>query len=859
MTEAATLALIGLAVAVGAFVVAFVLPVISFLRTGRALREAERANQRVDALARVVQDLARERREGAPVREPWRADAEERAPGPGEPRAAGESPAAPAEAAGAHVGPTGVAAAAEAAGGLDAAAIGPMAADLPGALTVPGAGPTPPVVAAAHAVGTEAPGAAPPVAGRAAAPHVAPTAGTPFATAATRHVPTLEQRIGSRWLLYAGIAALVLGAGYLVKLAFDNNWITPAMRVGLSALGGGILVAIGLRFADRGLAAFGHLLAGGGIAVLYVSIYAALHLYELVGRGTAFAAMTVVTAAGAWLADRRMALGLATVALLGGFATPFLVGGERDAYVVLFTYVTVLAGGASLLARRHGWPSLTLAAFLLTVLTFGAWTASNYSDSRYLVVQGFLTIWLVLFLLAVSGAANRGREVFPSGREETPPDPYSPAASRAAPAAEAGVAVIVGIVAPVLYHAASLSNLARHTLALLIYFILATLAAILYAGDGRRTWARLLGWLAVSLPFLGWLSGRPFTAGSRAALFAMFGLHLLAELRTLSRDRTRLDPLDTALLHLNGLGLLAGLLISFPRWDTAGMSTVTAGVAGGYALLAAAVRTRHDSAYLHYVALASAAAAGALALRFQGTWVTLGWAVEGALLAWLGLRERRQWLRAGGGVLLALAIWNGIDALDRDAGAMRTAFVNASALSMLAIAALLGWVAQRYARAGDTLRRGPAPAIAACMLTAAVLVLFVLTNEINRIYGVYAWRRDVEAGAMAGGAADLARQVTLSIVWAAYGVLLVGLGIARRYAPIRYLAILLLAATIAKVFFVDLATLDRVYRVLSVAGLGVLLIAASYLYQRFLAGEEESAPAPSAGSSPVEPPGSGRE
>ena len=118
-------------------------------------------------------------------------------------------------------------------------------------------------------------------------------------------------------------------------------------------------------------------------------------------------------------------------------------------------------------------------------------------------------------------------------------------------------------------------------------------------------------------------------------------------------------------------------------------------------------------------------------------------------------------------------------------------------------------------------------------------MLLVVTNEINRMYGVYAWQQDVNAGPMAGGTADLARQVTLSIVWAAYGVLLVGIGIARRYAPIRYLAIALLAGTIGKVFLVDLAQLDRVYRVLSVIGLGVLLIVASYLYQRFMADDDE--------------------
>ncbi len=38
--------------------------------------------------------------------------------------------------------------------------------------------------------------------------------------------------------------------------------------------------------------------------------------------------------------------------------------------------------------------------------------------------------------------------------------------------------------------------------------------------------------------------------------------------------------------------------------------------------------------------------------------------------------------------------------------------------------------------------------------------------------------------------------------------------------------------TIVKVFAVDLAELDRIYRVLIVIGLGVTLLVTSYLYQR---------------------------
>jgi len=61
---------------------------------------------------------------------------------------------------------------------------------------------------------------------------------------------------------------------------------------------------------------------------------------------------------------------------------------------------------------------------------------------------------------------------------------------------------------------------------------------------------------------------------------------------------------------------------------------------------------------------------------------------------------------------------------------------------------------------------------------------------------------------------------------------------------VRYLAMLVFAFTILKVFVVDLATLDRVYRMLSVMALGVLLLIASYLYQRLRTAPPATAPPP---------------
>lgn len=77
------------------------------------------------------------------------------------------------------------------------------------------------------------------------------------------------------------------------------------------------------------------------------------------------------------------------------------------------------------------------------------------------------------------------------------------------------------------------------------------------------------------------------------------------------------------------------------------------------------------------------------------------------------------------------------------------------------------------------------------------------------------------------------RAMTLSVVWLIYSFALISLGFAVRSRTIRFVAITLFAIAILKVFLVDLSFLAGLYRILSFAGLALILFATSYLYQRF--------------------------
>ena len=73
------------------------------------------------------------------------------------------------------------------------------------------------------------------------------------------------------------------------------------------------------------------MIIGGGVAVMYVSTYAAFNYYRLIDRPAAFVLLVAITALGAFLADRHNSQGLAIFAVGGGFATPFLLPSNTDA------------------------------------------------------------------------------------------------------------------------------------------------------------------------------------------------------------------------------------------------------------------------------------------------------------------------------------------------------------------------------------------------------------------------------------------------------------------------------------------------------------------------------------------------
>jgi uncharacterized membrane protein len=310
-------------------------------------------------------------------------------------------------------------------------------------------------------------------------------------------------------------------------------------------------------------------------------------------------------------------------------------------------------------------------------------------------------------------------------------------------------------------------------------------------------------------------------------------MHLLAQLDAAMRERTVPARAEVLLLHANGLGLFGAGYLILEAWYLERGPAWAAGLAAWNLALAAFCREKNRATALHFVALGATLAAIAIGLQFDGAWITIGWAAEGSAMLWLALGEKRGWLRAGAIALLAFAAVRLVALQMSPTPAGHVVGLNSRVGSSLAVIALL-YLSAHFRKRSEPADRSRSREIGLFVIAANILTLTMVSAEIGSYWDV----RD------AAGWGALARQVMLSVTWAAYGVVLIVEGIRRRYAPIRYLAIGVLGTTILKVLFIDLAQLDRVYRILSVVIVGVLLLLASYLYQRFsgsIADEAESA------------------
>jgi uncharacterized membrane protein len=550
----------------------------------------------------------------------------------------------------------------------------------------------------------------------AALPDAAPSFGY-SAPAGLEVEGSLENRIGSHWFNRIGILAVMIGMAWFLKLAMDNHWIGPLGRVLIGLVAGAGLIGWSERFRGRGYAIFSYSLKAVGSGTLYLSLWAAFSLYQLLPAGAAFAAMILVTAFNgymAWVQDAEL-LGL--YAIVGALSTPVLVSTGENHEVTLFTYLLVLNLASLVLVALRPWSRLLFGAFVGTALLFAGWWSEYYTDAQFGRTAFFLTAFFLIFAFAP-------RLVRADLEDGAPHSAWD------------NLALV-------------LLPIANAALGFLAYYSLFDWFKSEWAG----------AWLAVG--------------------FAAFYLSLL-RLPASGRLRPSSDLLSA--LHLTAAVVFLTL---------------------------------------------------AIPLKAHGRWLTIGWLVEGAALLWVASRVRLWLLRALSLLCLALGLIAlfGMDPTASTAPIFNERF--GTWCVAIAVFAFAAWVAIKARAEAETDNSADNSSVwqtiaGGALLTVNLLILLAIGWEIHSYWWVLRWTSDQTQWSDY----HIYAQFTYSVWFMVFGAILLGVGFWRRTAFLRWQALLLLAVTIIKVFLFDMSALSQGYRILSFLGLGVLLFAVSYVYQR---------------------------
>jgi uncharacterized membrane protein len=377
-----------------------------------------------------------------------------------------------------------------------------------------------------------------------------------------------------------------------------------------------------------------------------------------------------------------------------------------------------------------------------------------------------------------------------------------------------GVGILGALLAPVLVQAGASS-------ASLAFMVIALLAAVAVLVWQRWPWLAF-GSFLVSVPqLLDWIDQeRGFGDGEHrhlvpilVVLLLFWAIYLAAALAYELRAPGVTLGTSSALLLFADVLLVAstGWWVLHDAGRTAEATIWVLVLAAAHVGIGAATIRSGVGPLL--VALGTALSAIGFALALDGPALVVGWAVHAMLLAWLGARLRDERAAVGAAIFLALALGH-VLVFEAPPNALADGLDHpASALVGLAVVVVATVFMARFGRSSAV-----KPEVLGG-LAAATAVYLVSVGIVDA------------AGASQANGTTQSGQLLLSAFWSVTGLAAIVVGLVRDLRLVRLGGLVLLGIAVVKVFFVDLATLESIYRVASFIALGLLLIACAFAYQ----------------------------
>ncbi len=652
-----------------------------------------------------------------------------------------------------------------------------------------------------------------------------------------------EALIGGKLLNRIGALALIIGVGFFLKYAFDNNWISESVRVSIGALFGLSLLVVAAKAHAKQFEVFAQGLVGAGIAILYISVYASFNFYRLVPQSIAFVLMGAVTIIAFTQSFKYDSLAVSLLGLAGGFMTPFLLSTGQANTIGLFSYIVLLvAGMLTIVYSRPAWYVLQPLTAAGTAGVYLAWYRTQYTANEFGLAVSFLTVlWLLFFLFDIVAEASGQHP-----RTKLPPIVAAAVAVAVqwmvmvllTPAHESWQGASTFFLALIYFGAATFvrrghrdSTLGWTMQGLISVYFVAAGIGIQFHGD----WI-LIGWAIAAIAILQ-IAARaeaPSIAGIVLLLPTMNAAYLVARsLLGEPADWGHYRPLlsERTLAFVATIASIAMASRTFRSNRKPWAGRVSQALAYAWPILLFILLTVETNDLFRFREWSGE---GQDLLDFQ-RWLAMSlvWMTYGTVLTWAGKRLQGSALPAIGaaGILLGMALAFGRGFLAAPL-ATYSPLLNERVLVLLLVAGLGTLSFSFFGTAHRS--RATAWIPGSIRIGVALLFLSLATGEVRDAFERVIVSLKASSGDQSAALLHLQnlQQLSLSGVWLLFSIIVMVTGLARRTRSYRILAIVIFGITILKIFFYDLSFLETLYRIFSFIALGLILLATSYLYQR---------------------------
>jgi uncharacterized membrane protein len=218
-------------------------------------------------------------------------------------------------------------------------------------------------------------------------------------TTAAAGEPNLLSRLlfGGNTLVRLGVVILFFGIAFLMKHTYERVQVPVELRLTGVAVAAVILLALGWRLrASR--PGYALALQGGGIGVLYLTVFSALRLFGVLPPVAALVLLTLLAVLSALLALLQNSAALAMLGAGGGFLAPVLASTGGGSHVQLFSYYALLNAGILLIAWHRAWRGLNLLGFAFTFVIGGMWGWKYYRPELFASTEPFLVLFFLMYV-----------------------------------------------------------------------------------------------------------------------------------------------------------------------------------------------------------------------------------------------------------------------------------------------------------------------------------------------------------------------------------------------------------------------------------------------------------------------------